>query len=77
MALTKERKDLLVFVSTMQDELAVSNGFEENIDYKLSTFIGDGAFGTCNLAVTPVPDPAGDTNEGTVFCVKEVRFLPE
>lgn len=58
----------------MQDELAVSNGFEENIDYKLSIRIGGGAFGTCYLAVTPVPDPADDTNEETVFCVKKVWF---
>lgn len=61
-------------ISSHEDELAVSNGFEENIDYKLSIRIGDGAFGTCYLAVTLVPDPADDTNEETVFCVKKCEY---
>lgn len=68
----------------MQDELAVSNGFEENKDYIIlyDDPLGDGAFGICYLAYrTPVPqtDPAGDVNKETVlvFCVKEVRFLPD
>lgn len=49
----------------------MTDPFEENSQYILSTEIGNGAFGKCFLAVEI---PADDTVKGRIFCVKKVRL---